>query len=164
MVLLTVFGIQQRINMANWTLSESSVATTVSSDVVLTITPNSGYVVAASNFKIGGASNTATNEWTGGNVDIGVNKVTFADTGTANTVGNTVTATVNFDETDSGQSGATVGSSITLEVYPEGATSGDTYFSGTAFVTGLTINSSFDGIVESELSFQGSGGLTRTTV
>ena len=87
--------------MANWTVSESSVATTqgvtVSSDVVLTITPNSGYVIAASNFKIGGASNTATNEWTGGNVDIGVNKVTFADTGTANTVGNTVTATVNFD-------------------------------------------------------------------
>ena len=63
--------------MANWTVSESSVATTqgvtVSSDVVLTITPNSGYVVAASNFKIGGASNTATNEWTGGNEDIGVN-------------------------------------------------------------------------------------------
>lgn len=101
MVLLTVFGTQQRINMANWTVSESSVATTqgvtVSSDVVLTITPNSGYVITASNFKIGGASNTATNEWTGGNVDIGVNKVTFADTGTANTVGNTVTATVNFD-------------------------------------------------------------------
>jgi len=101
MALLTVFGIQQQINMANWTVSESSVATTqgvtVSSDVVLTITPNSGYVIAASNFKIGGASNTATNEWTGGNVDIGVNKVTFADTGTANTVGNTVTATVNFD-------------------------------------------------------------------
>ena len=76
----------------------------------------------------------------------------------------TGTATVNFDETDSGQTAATVGSSITLEVYPEGDASGDTYFSGTAFVTGLTVNSSFDGIVESELSFQGSGGLTRTTV
>ena len=56
------------------------------------------------------------------------------------------------------------GTSITLEVYPEGADSGDTYYSGSAIVTGRTINSSFDGMVEMELSFQGSGGLTETTV
>lgn len=76
----------------------------------------------------------------------------------------TGTVTLNFDETDAGQNAATVGTSITLEVYPEGDSSGDVKFTGTAFVTGLTLNSSFDGIVESELSFQGSGGLTRTTV
>ena len=76
----------------------------------------------------------------------------------------TGSATLNWDETDAGQVAANVGASITLEVYPEGATSGDTYYTGTAFVTGFTVNSSFDGIVEAEVSFQGSGGLTKTTV
>ena len=101
MELLMVFGIQQQINMANWTVSTTtqSIASgaSVSADVVLTITPLSGYVISASQFKIGGATNTSGNIWAGGNVDIGVNTVTFADTGTAGTVGNTVTATVAFD-------------------------------------------------------------------
>ena len=74
------------------------------------------------------------------------------------------TASVNWDETDAGQVATSVGSEITLEVYPEGSTSGDTYYSGTAFVTAFNVNSSFDGIVEAEISFQGSGGLTKTTV
>ena len=101
MVLPTVFGTQQQINMANWTVSTSTQSkaqgATVSTSVVLTIVPASGYVISASQFKIGGASNTSGNIWAGGNVDIGVNTVTFADTGTAGTVGNTVTATVAFD-------------------------------------------------------------------
>lgn len=76
----------------------------------------------------------------------------------------TGTASVFFDETDTAQGTCDAGTSITLEVYPEGADSGDTYYSGSAIVTGRTINSSFDGMVEMELSFQGSGGLTETTV
>ena len=87
--------------MANWTVSQSSTATTqgvtVSADVVLTITPNVGFVISASDFKIGEATETSTNVWSGGNVDIGVNTVTFADVTTAGAVGNTVTATVAFD-------------------------------------------------------------------
>ena len=87
--------------MANWTVSQSSVSTTqgatVSANVVLTITPNTGYVISASQFKIGEATNTSGNVWSGGNVDIGVNTVTFADVGTPGTAGNTVTATVAFD-------------------------------------------------------------------
>tara|TARA_Y100001951_G_C11141879_1_gene184148 strand:+ start:130 stop:516 length:387 start_codon:yes stop_codon:yes gene_type:complete len=76
----------------------------------------------------------------------------------------TGTASVFFDETDTAQGTCDAGTSITLEVYPEGADSGDTYYSGSAIVTGRTINSSFDGMVEMELSFTGSGGLTETTV
>ena len=87
--------------MANWTVTESSTAVaqgaTVSTSVVLTILPLTGFVVSASNFKIGGATNTSGNIWAGGNVDIGINTVTFADTTTAGAVGNTVTATVAFD-------------------------------------------------------------------
>ena len=87
--------------MANWTVTESSTAVaqgaTVSASVVLTILPLTGFVVSASNFRIGGATNTSGNIWAGGNVDIGINTVTFADTTTAGAVGNTVTATVAFD-------------------------------------------------------------------
>jgi len=75
----------------------------------------------------------------------------------------TGTASVFFDETDTAQNNLDAGASITLEVYPEGADTGDTYYSGSAIVTGRTINASFDGMVEMEISFQGTGGLTETT-
>lgn len=70
-----------------------------------------------------------------------------------------------WDETNTGgQTALTVGASVTLNLYPEGATSGDTYYGGTAIVTGRTINSTFDGLVEMTISVQGSGALTETTV
>ena len=70
-----------------------------------------------------------------------------------------------WDETDTnGQVSFSVGASVTLVVYPEGATSGDTYYSGTAIVTGRTITSSFDGMVEASFTLQGSGALTAATV
>lgn len=72
---------------------------------------------------------------------------------------------VYWDETDtSGQGALTIGASVTLNVYPEGDTSGDTYYSGTAIVTGVTRSASFDGLVEASVSVQGSGALTATTV
>ena len=55
-------------------------------------------------------------------------------------------------------------SEVTIKFYPEGATSGDTYYSGSAIVTGLTINGSFDGMVEASITVQGNGALTKTTV
>ena len=76
----------------------------------------------------------------------------------------TGTASVFFDETDTAQTALVAGAEITLNVYPEGASSGDTYYSGSAIVTGRTINSSFDGMVEMEISYQGTGALTEQTV
>ena len=76
----------------------------------------------------------------------------------------TGTASVFFDETDNGQTALVAGAEITLNVYPEGASSGDTYYTGSAIVTGRTINSSFDGMVEMEISYQGTGALTEQTV
>lgn len=70
-----------------------------------------------------------------------------------------------WDETDTtGQGALTVGSEITINVYPEGDTSGDTYYTGTAIVTGASLSSSFDGMVERSFSIQGSGALTTSTV
>jgi predicted secreted protein len=77
----------------------------------------------------------------------------------------TGTVDVLWDETDAtGQGALTIGASVTLNLYPEGDTSGDVYYTGTAIVTGRTINSSFDGLVEMSISVQGSGALSQTTV
>lgn len=70
-----------------------------------------------------------------------------------------------WDETDTtGQGALTVGAQITLNVYPEGDVTGDKYYTGTAIVTGVSVSSSFDGMVEASISFQGTGALTATTV
>jgi len=75
------------------------------------------------------------------------------------------TVDCHWDETDTnGQVACTIGASVALYFYPEGATSGDTYFSGTALVTGITRNASVDGLVESSLTFQGTGALAISTV
>jgi predicted secreted protein len=70
-----------------------------------------------------------------------------------------------WDETDtSGQGALSIGSEVTLNVYPEGDTAGDTYYSGSAIVTGVTRSASFDGLVEASISVQGTGALTESTV
>jgi len=70
-----------------------------------------------------------------------------------------------WDETDSsGQGALTIGSEVTLNVYPEGDTAGDTYYTGSAIVTGVSRSASFDGLVEASISVQGNGALTSTTV
>jgi len=70
-----------------------------------------------------------------------------------------------WDETDNdGQGALSIGSEVTLNVYPEGDTTGDTYYTGSAIVTGVTRSGSFDGLVEASVSVQGTGALTQTTV
>lgn len=70
-----------------------------------------------------------------------------------------------WDETDtSGQGALSVGSEVTLNFYPEGNVTGDIYYTGTAIVTGVTRNSSYDGLVEASISVQGSGALTESPV
>lgn len=69
-----------------------------------------------------------------------------------------------WDESDAGQTAITAGASVTLNFYPEGDTTGDTYASGEAIVTEISTSSSIDGMVEVSFSFQGSGALTWATV
>jgi|TARA_R110000823_G_scaffold250340_2_gene373476 predicted secreted protein len=72
---------------------------------------------------------------------------------------------VYFDETDtSGQVALTPGASLTIGFYPEGADSGDTYYSGTALVTSVERSAELDGMVEQSISLTGVGGLTTATV
>lgn len=70
-----------------------------------------------------------------------------------------------WDETDAtGQGALTNGAEVTLNLYPEGDTAGDTYYTGTVIVTGVTRTASFDGMVEASITFQGTGALTESTV
>ncbi len=77
----------------------------------------------------------------------------------------TGTIDVSWDEEDAtGQGALDIGTEVTLNFHPEGDTSGDTFYTGSAIVTGRTINSSFDGLVEMSISVQGNGALTESTV
>ena len=70
-----------------------------------------------------------------------------------------------WDETDvDGQGALSIGSEVTLNVYPEGDTTGDTYYTGSAIVTGVSRSAAFDGLGEASISVQGNGALTSTTV
>lgn len=84
--------------------------------------------------------------------------------------GFTATVDVLYDPSNSGQDAFAVGSTVTLNLYPEVQStygtpdSGDEKITGSAIVTGKSITSSYDGIIEASVSLQGSGDLTFTTV
>ena len=69
--------------------------------------------------------------------------------------------TAYWDETNTtGQGALTVGAEVTLNLYPEGATTGDTYATLSAIVTEAGVSASFDGMVEATFSFEANGAVT----
>ena len=70
----------------------------------------------------------------------------------------------NWDETDTnGQQALDPGASVTLNLYPEGATSADTYWTGSVLITEKTASAARGGLVEAEYSFIGNGDITEAT-
>ena len=72
-----------------------------------------------------------------------------------------------WDETDTnGQNALVVGTEVTVNFYPEGATAGQSerYYQGSAIVTGRTVSASLDGMVESTITLQGNGTLSYLTL
>jgi len=70
-----------------------------------------------------------------------------------------------WDETDAtGQALLIVGAQVTLNLYPEGATTGDAYYTGSAIITGFTNKGEVGGMVEADFTFTGDGALTTTVV
>jgi predicted secreted protein len=66
-----------------------------------------------------------------------------------------------WDPTDTtGQQALDAGVSVDLKLYPEGNTTGDAFFSGTAIVTGVTRSATLEGLVEAVFAFEGTGALT----
>ena len=68
-----------------------------------------------------------------------------------------------WDELDTAQIAMTVGASITIKFYPEGSTTGDKYYTGTALVTSIDRSATIDGVVEASYGLTGNGALTLAT-
>jgi hypothetical protein len=70
-----------------------------------------------------------------------------------------------WDESDTtGQGAMDAGSEVTMNLYPEGSTTGDTYYTMSAIITEQGVSASFDGMIESTFSFQANGAVTESTV
>ena len=69
-----------------------------------------------------------------------------------------------LDEADTAQIALTIGASVTLKFYFEGATSGDKYYNGTALVESVDRSGATDDIVNISFSFRGTGALSLATV
>ena len=82
----------------------------------------------------------------------------------------TGTVDVLYDPADAGQNAFAVGDTVVANFYPEDQDvygvpdAGDQKITGNAIVTGKTINSSYDGLVEASVSLQGTGDLTFAVV
>lgn len=77
----------------------------------------------------------------------------------------TGSVTVFWDETDTGQGNFVTGDVITLELFPEGDATGDTYFtSATALITGRNFSSSVGSLITQSFTFSIQGAFTETTV
>lgn len=69
-----------------------------------------------------------------------------------------------FDEANAGQTALAVGGSITLNLYPDGNTTTQKYWSGDCIVTSVSKSASFEGLIEASFSVTGNGALTEATV
>ena len=70
-----------------------------------------------------------------------------------------------FDETDStGQEVMLEGLSVALHLLPDGATTGDIDFNGTATIASVAYGSANDSIVTANFTFTGNGDLTRSVL
>jgi hypothetical protein len=79
--------------------------------------------------------------------------------------GATVSVECFWDETDSsGQIALAEGLSVAMDLFPEGTTTGDYYYSGTWLVTGNSVSIPTDGIIEATFDATLTGALSRSTV
>ena len=69
-----------------------------------------------------------------------------------------------WDDGDTAQAALTVGATGTINVYPEGETTGDGHWSGAFIVTSIGNSGSQSDNVKTSFSIQGSGALTKGTV
>lgn len=74
--------------------------------------------------------------------------------------------TCQWDETDTtGQGALAVGASVTVNLYPGGASSGDKMFSGLVSITEVTMTTPAGSeTIKRSFKFMGNGALTETTV
>lgn len=64
------------------------------------------------------------------------------------------------DAADAGQALCLPGDTVELVVYPEGEAVSDVTYTGNAIITAVNKTASYDGLVEMEVTFSGTGALT----
>ena len=69
-----------------------------------------------------------------------------------------------WDNDDAGQNALSNGATVELHFYPEGATTGDKFRTGTCLISEVSTSLSTEGMVEASFSFTGSGVLAEATV
>jgi len=70
-----------------------------------------------------------------------------------------------WDETDTtGQEAMTIGASVELHLLPDGATTGDIDFNGTATINSIERSTANNSIVTANFSFTGNGALIRSVL
>lgn len=70
-----------------------------------------------------------------------------------------------WDETDTnGQEALSIGASVTLNLYPEGNSTGDAYYTGTVLITEVGVAVQRGAVTERRFQFIGSGALSGATV
>ena len=74
-----------------------------------------------------------------------------------------VSGDVYWDLADAGQIACTIGSSVTVNLYPMGTTTA-TYYTGGGIVTKFDVTAAFDGMVDGSISIEGNGALAVATV
>lgn len=118
--------------------------------------------------KVGSATVAEVKSWTLNTAAETIENTSMGDAARTYVAGLTsadASVDVFWDETDSaGQVALAPGSSVTLVLYPEGAGTGDTYYTGTALVTGKSITGAFDGMVDASITAQYTGAVTTATV
>jgi len=118
--------------------------------------------------KIGANAIAEIKDWSISETAETIDDTTMGDTARTKQVGLTTASgsmTAFWDETDTtGQGAMTVGASVTLNLYPEGATSGDTYATLTALITEKGVSTTLDGMVETSVSFEATGAVSWATV
>jgi predicted secreted protein len=67
-----------------------------------------------------------------------------------------------FNAADAGQNALTVGSTVTLDLYPAGVTAGLRRYTGQAIITSVDPQARHDGMVEVPFSAEGTGTLSIT--
>jgi predicted secreted protein len=67
-----------------------------------------------------------------------------------------------FDASDGGQGAMTIGSQVTIDLYPAGVTAGLRRYTGQAIVTSFDPQARHDGMVEVPFTAEGTGTLTIT--
>ena len=118
--------------------------------------------------KIGSSVIAEVKDWSISESAETIDDTTLGDSARTKTVGLTSASgsmTAFWDETDtSGQGAMTVGAEVALKLYPEGATTGDTFASLSAIITEKGVSTTLDGMVETSVSFEANGAVTWATV